>query len=236
MTWIAHILANPKRQETQADGCIRRWPRIEEAEGRALRVVLLPDGRTVHRTLVQNGIQAMKIRYFQDTDTLYIELRLALVSETRDLDENTVIDLDDRGTICAITIEHASERMQTLKLTTPCATACLDHQASAGHQASAYGYGRPDRPRWLSVLHRYVQAPIWRPQAPGSGQDRTLSMPKDLARRGARGLSNQDIRQITHYDRNQVVPLMLELRAENPDIRLGAAGRSARYSVDCARK
>jgi uncharacterized protein YuzE len=88
----------------------------------------------------------MKIRYFQDTDTLYIELRPALVSETRDLDENTVIDLDDRGTICAITIEHASERMLSVKLTTPCATTCLDHQASTRHQASAHGYGRPDRP------------------------------------------------------------------------------------------
>jgi uncharacterized protein YuzE len=52
----------------------------------------------------------MKIRYFQDTDTLYIELRPALVSETRDLDADTVIDLDDRGAICAMTIEHASER------------------------------------------------------------------------------------------------------------------------------
>lgn len=57
----------------------------------------------------------MKIRYFQDTDTLYIELRPALVTETRDLDEDTVIDLDERGTICAITIEHASERMQSVK-------------------------------------------------------------------------------------------------------------------------
>jgi hypothetical protein len=33
-----------------------------------------------------------------------------------------------------------------------------------------------------------------------------------------------------------VVRLMLELRAENPDIRLDGAGRSTRYSVDRARK
>jgi uncharacterized protein YuzE len=52
----------------------------------------------------------MKIRYFQDTDTLYIELRPARVLETRDLDEDTVIDLDERGAICAMTIEHAYER------------------------------------------------------------------------------------------------------------------------------
>ncbi len=52
----------------------------------------------------------MKIRYFRDTDTLYIELRQAPVAETRDLDENTQVDIDTRGQICAITVEHASER------------------------------------------------------------------------------------------------------------------------------
>lgn len=29
---------------------------------------------------------------------------------TKDLDENTLLDLDREGAICAITIEHASER------------------------------------------------------------------------------------------------------------------------------
>ena len=52
----------------------------------------------------------MKIRYFQDTDTLYIEFRAAQVSETRDLDEDTLIDLDAQGAVCALTFEHASER------------------------------------------------------------------------------------------------------------------------------
>ena len=52
----------------------------------------------------------MKIRYFQDTYTLHIEFRAAEVSETRDLDENTLLDLDQNGHICAITVEHAGER------------------------------------------------------------------------------------------------------------------------------
>ena len=52
----------------------------------------------------------MKIRYFRDTDTLYIELREAEIAETRDLDENTQIDVDGRGQVCAITLEHASQR------------------------------------------------------------------------------------------------------------------------------
>lgn len=52
----------------------------------------------------------MRIRYFADTDTLHIEFRDMLVSETRELDENTLLDLDSVGDICAITVEHASER------------------------------------------------------------------------------------------------------------------------------
>lgn len=52
----------------------------------------------------------MKVRYFAETDTLLIEFRNAPVSETRDLDENTILDVDAQGNICAITIEHASER------------------------------------------------------------------------------------------------------------------------------
>ena len=52
----------------------------------------------------------MKVKYFGDTDTLYIEFREADVIETRDLDENTLIDIDRDGQICAITVEHASAR------------------------------------------------------------------------------------------------------------------------------
>ncbi|HEX9594164.1 MAG TPA: DUF2283 domain-containing protein [bacterium] len=52
----------------------------------------------------------MKIKYFQDTDTLLIEFTVAEVAETRDLDENTLLDVDRDGRIVAITVEHASER------------------------------------------------------------------------------------------------------------------------------
>ena len=52
----------------------------------------------------------MKIKYFRDTDTLYIEFKPSPVSESRDLDENTLLDLDAEGNVCGITVEHASER------------------------------------------------------------------------------------------------------------------------------
>lgn len=51
----------------------------------------------------------MKIRYFPDTDTLWIELRNVAIAETRDLDENTLAEVDAEGNICSITVEHASQ-------------------------------------------------------------------------------------------------------------------------------
>ncbi|MHB1993660.1 DUF2283 domain-containing protein [Metallibacterium scheffleri] len=54
----------------------------------------------------------MKITYFQDTDTLYIEFRAGSVAETRDLDENTLLDFDAKGQVVALTLEHASERAE----------------------------------------------------------------------------------------------------------------------------
>jgi len=44
---------------------------------------------------------------------LYIEFRHANVQESRDLDENTIMDLDRDSNFCAITIEHAHERTET---------------------------------------------------------------------------------------------------------------------------
>lgn len=53
----------------------------------------------------------MKIKYFEDTDTLYIEFRNAEILETRDYDDNTLIDIDVSGQICGITLEHAKQRV-----------------------------------------------------------------------------------------------------------------------------
>jgi uncharacterized protein YuzE len=57
----------------------------------------------------------MNIKYFQDTDTLYIKFRIGEISETRDLDENTLLDVDASGQIVAMTIEHARDRADILQ-------------------------------------------------------------------------------------------------------------------------
>jgi hypothetical protein len=46
--WIMAAIENPDHRAVQQDGRIRLWKRIEEAEGRWLRVILLADGKTVH--------------------------------------------------------------------------------------------------------------------------------------------------------------------------------------------
>lgn len=52
----------------------------------------------------------MKISYFADTDTLYIEFNDGEIVESRDLDENTLLEVDANGNMCALTVEHASTR------------------------------------------------------------------------------------------------------------------------------
>ena len=50
----------------------------------------------------------MKIRYFEDTDTTLVELSSQPVSETREINEDIYIDLDQHGRLVSMTIEHAS--------------------------------------------------------------------------------------------------------------------------------
>jgi uncharacterized protein YuzE len=52
----------------------------------------------------------MTIQYFEDTDTLYVVFKDAEVQETKDLDENTLVEFDAQGNLVSMTIEHARER------------------------------------------------------------------------------------------------------------------------------
>jgi hypothetical protein len=53
--WIERAIRSPIHEQTQADGRIRRWALIPEAGGRFLRVILLPDGETVHNAFFDRG-------------------------------------------------------------------------------------------------------------------------------------------------------------------------------------
>ncbi len=55
--WIRRVMRYPEREHRQKDGRIRRWARITEMENRYLRVVLLPDGETVHNAFFDRGFK-----------------------------------------------------------------------------------------------------------------------------------------------------------------------------------
>lgn len=51
----------------------------------------------------------MKIKYFNDTDTALVEFSENTIKETHEISENVYIDLDEKGNIVNMTIEHAKK-------------------------------------------------------------------------------------------------------------------------------
>ena len=54
--WIKDTIDNPLHTEVQSDGRIRKWRKIPE-EGKYLRVMLLPDGETVHNAFFDRSFK-----------------------------------------------------------------------------------------------------------------------------------------------------------------------------------
>ena len=52
----------------------------------------------------------MKIRYFADTDTALIEFSNESILETKEISESLYIDLDRKGNLVSMTIEHARKK------------------------------------------------------------------------------------------------------------------------------
>lgn len=54
----------------------------------------------------------MKITYFEDTDTLLVYFNDNEIVETKDINENTLIELDADGKVVSMTIEHAKNQTE----------------------------------------------------------------------------------------------------------------------------
>ncbi len=52
----------------------------------------------------------MKVKYFPDTDTLLVNFSDRRIVETRDLNENVLVELDESGRVVSMTIEHARQQ------------------------------------------------------------------------------------------------------------------------------
>ncbi len=49
------VVRSPEKTTVQADGRIRKWGKVAEMDNRYLRVILLPDGETVHNAFFDRG-------------------------------------------------------------------------------------------------------------------------------------------------------------------------------------
>jgi uncharacterized protein YuzE len=65
----------------------------------------------------------MKAKYFPDTDTLLIQFSNAHITETFDLNEDVLIEIDENGRIVSITVEHAQDQMDVREFTYQLASA-----------------------------------------------------------------------------------------------------------------
>ena len=58
----------------------------------------------------------MRLNYYQDTDSLYIDLSEHTSVESRELSEGIVVDYDAAGSIVGIDIDNASHKVQLDRL------------------------------------------------------------------------------------------------------------------------
>ena len=59
----------------------------------------------------------MRITYYPDTDSLYIDLSEQASAESREISEGFVLDYDGEGRLVGIDIDNASKKVELKKLT-----------------------------------------------------------------------------------------------------------------------
>ena len=65
----------------------------------------------------------MKVKYFPDTDTLLVNFSDGKIVDTRDLNEDVLVELDDTGHVVSMTIEHAKKQTDVAEFSYQMATA-----------------------------------------------------------------------------------------------------------------
>jgi len=60
----------------------------------------------------------MKLHYYPETDSLYIELKSAPGAETREIAEGLLVDFDAKGDVVGLDIDHASRKLDLTKIET----------------------------------------------------------------------------------------------------------------------
>lgn len=58
----------------------------------------------------------MKLHYYPETDSLYVELKATPGAETLEVADGLNVDLDDKGEVVGFDIDHASQRLDLTTL------------------------------------------------------------------------------------------------------------------------
>lgn len=177
-------------------------------EGEAVRVIFRASDLSISFRLFV-AEEADKNRILTVEDLLIIQYLL----------RHPEIDTTTAARITQQSESNAKETLSRMELD-------LGYLERGGTGRGTYWILRPDLHRRLSAFgHPERNRRIdWE-----AAKTRVLSVLKQRAQRREPGLSNAEIRQITHLDRHQVVRLMRELRKENPEIQPPGRGRGARH-------
>ncbi len=111
------VVRESVRTEIQPDGRVRHWGRVTlpgEEKARILRAVTLDDGTTSN---LSRG-SPMKLHYYAETDSLYIEFSEGAGVETREVIDGVNVDVGADGTVVGIDIDGASRKLDLATLET----------------------------------------------------------------------------------------------------------------------
>ena len=115
--WCTRVVEQPLRSEPQEHNRFRFWAMVPEFGDRVLRVVTLEDKLNDSQCVSRSRLQAMKVNYHPETDSLYIDLSEATSVESRQVSEGVVLDYDAAGNLVGIDIDNASRKVQLQRFT-----------------------------------------------------------------------------------------------------------------------
>jgi len=115
--WCIQVVQNPVKSEHQEGNRFPFWGPIQEQDGRMLRVVTLADKVNHSQCNFRPRIYSMKLNYYSETDSLYIDLTEHPSVESREVSEGIVLDYDAEGNLAGIDIDNASRKVRLQELT-----------------------------------------------------------------------------------------------------------------------
>ena len=122
--WCTQIVSEPLHREVQPDGRVRLWGEVVrpgETTPQFLRVVYIGGRRNHPQCLLRSAVpkgRSMKLHYYPETDSLYIEFKPTPGTETREVVGGLNVDLDDAGEVVGFDIDHASKLVDLSTLET----------------------------------------------------------------------------------------------------------------------